>query len=130
MDISVSKLTSDVRKDFYKVHCKGNGLDWCQCVAWWCPSWKEFASRKAEENKTQRDFLFDQGVYDGYLLYESGRPIGSMQVGQRDRLKKLCKQYGLKPSPTVWSGGAGSIRMKNGFLSLQKKRPITLMFSL
>ena len=103
MNVSIFKLAPNVRKDFYKVHCKDNGLDWCQCVAWWCSSWKEFANRKAQENKIQRDSLFDQGIYDGYVLYEKGRPIGSMQVGQRDRLKKLCEQYDSRPNPKVWA---------------------------
>jgi GNAT superfamily N-acetyltransferase len=99
MKIEVRKLCEATKNDFYKVNCESNGLGWCNCVAWWCPTWDEFKDRTEAQNRIQREDLFARGEFDGYVLYADGVAIGWSQVGARDRLTKLCSQYDLKPSP-------------------------------
>jgi len=69
MKISVQKLSEANRDDFYKVHCAKNGEGWCNCVAWWTPTWEKWDERTAEQNRELRNQLFDQGEYDGHILY-------------------------------------------------------------
>jgi hypothetical protein len=102
MTLAVKRLTKESVADFFQVNCESNGLGWCNCVAWWC-SWKEFGGRTAEQNKAQRESLFNSGEYDGYLLYEDGKPIAWSQCGPARRLKKLCDTYKLIPEPTTWA---------------------------
>jgi GNAT superfamily N-acetyltransferase len=99
MRIEVRKLSPTTKDDFYNVNCQANGLGWCNCVAWWCPTWDEFKDRTEAENRKQRETLFSKGEYDGYVLYVDGAPVGWSQVGLRDRLQKLYSQYGLESSP-------------------------------
>jgi len=55
------------------------------------------------ENRELREELFQKDQYDGYLLYVDDRPAGWCQCGQRDRLKKLVRQYGLAPDERIWA---------------------------
>lgn len=87
--------------DFYRVHSKANGADWCFCTAWWVPTWEGWGDRTAEENRAFRDSLFAQGMYDGYLLYADDEPVGWCQCGKRDRLTKLVESHGLQPDSDV-----------------------------
>lgn len=103
MNISVKKISPSTKSDFYKIHCKENGYEWCNCVAWWCPTWDEFKNRTETQNREQRESLFSQGEYDGYVLYDNNEPIGWSQVGKRDRLSKLCQQYDLILSPDTYA---------------------------
>jgi len=103
MQLTVRAIDQSLREDFYKVHCERNGEGWCNCVAWWTPSWEGWGNRSAKENQKLRDDLFDQGQYDGFLLYGDDRPVAWCQCGLRDRLLKLCGQYHLDPDPTVWA---------------------------
>jgi GNAT superfamily N-acetyltransferase len=91
------------KRDFYKVHCAMNRAAWCFCVAWWVPTWDDFSQRQAMQNYQFRDRLFERGEYDGYLLYIDGRPVGWSQVGPRDRLEKLTREYELAADPHVWA---------------------------
>jgi GNAT superfamily N-acetyltransferase len=72
-------------------------------VAWWVPSWDGWGERTGEANHALRQDLFAQGQDDGYLLYEGGQPVGWAQVGPRDRLAKLVREYGLAPLPDAWA---------------------------
>ena len=77
---------------------------WCHCVAWWTPTWgRRWGERTAGENRALRERLFDQGQYDGYLLYVDNRAVGWCQCGPRDRLTKLCRQFRLTSDPEVWA---------------------------
>lgn len=101
MKIEVRKLDNDLINDFYSLHCEKNGEGWCNCVAWWVPTWDGWDQRTKEQNRKFRDNLFAQGEYDGYLLYVDGVPAGWGQCGARDRLIKLCSQFSFLPDPSV-----------------------------
>lgn len=101
--IEVRRFEPARRADFDRLHCAAEGADWCQCVAWWAPTWPEFAARTAEENRREREALCARGEYDGYLLYEDGAPAGWCQAGPRDRLEKLVAQYRLTPDRAAWA---------------------------
>ena len=81
--------------DFDQIHAEAGACGWCQCVAWWVPSWVGWAERSAEENRALRERLFQDGEYDGYLLYWKGEPVGWMQLGPVGRLQKLWNGYHL-----------------------------------
>lgn len=101
--VEIARLDPSRRADFFRVHCDANGCGWCQCVAWWVPTWDGWGERTAGENRRLRDELFDRGEYDGYLLYVDGAPAGWCQAGPRDRLAKLVRQYGRPPEPETWA---------------------------
>lgn len=103
MNLGVRPLDSFLRQDFFRLHSDENGCGLCQCVAWWVPVWDGWSDRTAEENRALRESLFDQGQYDGYLLFADEEPIGWAQVGRRDRLGKLVREYSLPPEPTTWA---------------------------
>ncbi len=103
MNISVQKITKSNRNDFSKLHCEKNGEGWCNCVAWWVPTWNGWGERTAEQNLKLRNELFDQGEYDDYILYTDGELVAWCQCGPRDRLKKLVSQYSLEPSSETWA---------------------------
>lgn len=102
MSLIVKRLIKETVPDFYQVNCKSNDLGWCNCVAWWC-GWKEFEGRTADQNRLHREKLFQEGQYDGYLLYENGEPIGWSQCGPARRLEKLCETYKLDSESEAWA---------------------------
>ncbi len=103
MTVQVARCGPENRPDFYRVHCAANDTGWCFCVAWWVPTWDGWGERTAEQNRVLRESLFEQGEYDGYLLYVDHEPVGWYQAGPRDRLEKLCRVYELTPDPAAWA---------------------------
>ena len=103
IQLKLSRFSAKNRGDFNTVQCTDSKNGWCQCVAWWVPTWQGFSDRTAEENLQLRDQLCDRGEYDGYILYVDTKPTGWVQAGPRDRLSKLTEQYKLKPDPDVWA---------------------------
>ena len=103
MNRKVIRFGPDNRADFYSVHCAHNRAGWCFCVAWWVPTWDGWGERSAADNRSLREDLLGRGEYDGYLLFVDGKPAGWCQVGQRDRLAKLTKQFGLVSDPETWA---------------------------
>ena len=105
--ITVRRLEPALREAFFALHCEANGGGWCNCIAWWVPTWDGWGDRTAEGNRALREELFDRGEYDGYLLFveEGGgeQPVGWCQVGPRDRLTKLARQFALEPAPDTWA---------------------------
>ncbi|MBI1729520.1 GNAT family N-acetyltransferase [Candidatus Acetothermia bacterium] len=99
----VRRFDSKCHSDFFELHSAPNGGGWCNCVAWWVPTWEAWRDRRAEENQALRESLCSRGEYDGYLLYVNNEPVGWCQVGPRDRLEKLRNQFGLKPDPKSWA---------------------------
>ncbi|OGF55263.1 MAG: hypothetical protein A2Z21_09280 [Candidatus Fraserbacteria bacterium RBG_16_55_9] len=91
------------RSDFFRLHSEANAAGWCHCIAWWVPTWEGWGERSASENRRLRDELCDRGEYDGYLLYVDGDPVGWCQIGPRDRLVKIVRQYQLFPDPKTWA---------------------------
>ena len=72
-------------------------------MAWWVPTWDGWGERTEEQNRALRGELCGRGEYDGYLLYVDGSPLGWCQVGPRDRLEKLTRQFKLAPDPATWA---------------------------
>ena len=103
LELDVRRMERERRPDFDRIHCGANGADWCHCVAWWVPTWEGWGDRTSEENLALRNELFGQGVFDGYLAYQGGEPVGWCQVGPRDRLRKLVEQFDLAPDPAAWA---------------------------
>lgn len=93
--LAVHPLDAGRVPDFRTLHSRCGADGWCQCVAWWVPTWAGWGDRTAAENRELRDQLFARGEYDGYLLYEGRTPIGWMQVGPVGRLPKLWNSYRL-----------------------------------
>jgi GNAT superfamily N-acetyltransferase len=91
--IKVKKLTSDLVPDFFRLHSEANGMAWCNCVAWWVPTWEEFESSSSESNRRLREELFERGEFDGYLIYDDLEPVGWCQVGLKNRLPKLIQHF-------------------------------------
>lgn len=103
MQVSVRPVDAGRRADFFRVHCSANNSGWCNCVAWWTPTWEDWGERTADENRALRDRLFDEGNFDGYLMYVDGKAVGWCQCGRRDRLEKLRRSYKLESDPAVWA---------------------------
>lgn len=89
--------------DFWRLHSDENQAGWCFCTAWWVPTWEGWSERSTEDNRHLRANLLQRGEYDGYLLYIDGAVAGWCQVGQRDRLRKLTRQFDLAPDPDMWA---------------------------
>ena len=103
MKTAIARLSRDNLPDYFQVHSKANGADWCFCSAWWVPTWDGWSERTAEANLAVRREHFSQGIFDGYLFYADNQPMGWCQVGPRDRLEKLQAAYDLSPDPEVWA---------------------------
>ena len=101
--IRIERFDKNCRADFFELHSEKNGGGWCYCVAWWVDTWENWGQRTASENRRYREGLLDEGNYDGYLAYILDKPVGWCQVGPRDRLKKLVRQFDLKPDPDAWA---------------------------
>ncbi len=103
MHRQVHRFDPSHRADFFRLHSEANGCGWCFCVAWWAPTWDGWGERTTEENRALRKLLLDRGEYDGYLMYVNDAPVGWCQVGPRDRLDKLVRQFDLAPDPDIWA---------------------------
>jgi GNAT superfamily N-acetyltransferase len=89
--------------DFRRLHSDANGAGWCQCVAWWVPTWDGWVERTARQNAELRQRLCDDGRYDGLLAYDGDEPVGWCQLGPRGRLPKLARQLELEPDDPTWA---------------------------
>lgn len=90
------------RADFFRLHDDLCSIG-CYCTAWWVPTWEEWGARTPAQNRALREDLLARGQTDGYLLYVAGAVAGWCQVGPRDRLPKLVRQFDLAPDPAVWA---------------------------
>ena len=102
-ELSVERFGPALHEDFRRLHSDANDAGWCRCVAWWVPTWDGWGERTAQENAALREELCDAGEYDGLLAYEGRDPVGWSQVGPRDRLEKLVRQFELEPEPGAWA---------------------------
>ncbi len=103
MALIVARLDRDRIADLDRLFDADAGCAWCRCVAWWVPSWDGWGERSAEQNRDLRGELSARGEYDGYLAYQDDEPVGWCQVGPRDRLVKLARQFELDPDPAAWA---------------------------
>jgi GNAT superfamily N-acetyltransferase len=99
--LTIARMDAGRVADFDALHC--GDASWCQCAAWWVPTWDGWGERRAADNRAVREALWARGEYDGYLLYADGAPAGWCQVGPRDRLAKLVAQFALPPAPRTWA---------------------------
>jgi len=79
MDLTLRKLSPENINDFWSIH-DGSACNGCYCVAWHVPTWDGWGERSAEQNRQLRHDLFAQGIFDGFLLYKDGGPIGWCQL--------------------------------------------------
>ncbi len=103
MEFKVVPVDAENKDDFYKIHCDENDAGWCYCVAWWTTTWDAWGLRTAEGNRIRRDQIFEQSIFDGYLLYSDGKPIGWCQCAPRDYFIKLLDQYKLPLDPDMYA---------------------------
>ncbi len=103
MILKVLPLDENREEDFFKLHSHDCQEGWCYCIAWWTTSWKVWGMRTGEENRRRREQLFQQHIYDGYLLYDGTKPIGWCQCAPRDYFTKLRNQYNLPEDPRVYA---------------------------
>jgi GNAT superfamily N-acetyltransferase len=103
MRYEVRPLSPELRDEFFHLHSDAHDGGWCYCVAWWVDTWDGWGDRTAGENRSFREALFDRGEYDGYLLFADAAVAGWCQVGPRDRLEKLVRQFQRPADPEVWA---------------------------
>jgi GNAT superfamily N-acetyltransferase len=103
MQFSIHKLDVTRREDFFKLHGAHDAGGECFCTAWWVTTWQEWSERTAEQNRELRRRLFDDNIFDGYLLYDGEEPVGWCQCCRRDMLPKIGQTYRLAPDSDTWS---------------------------
>lgn len=103
MEIIIKPLNQTLRADFFRLHSKETGCDWCNCTAWWVPTWEEFSENSRETNLKVREDLFKKNCSDGFLFYKDNQVIGWCQCFQRDAFAKLVKQYSLEPDKEIFA---------------------------
>lgn len=106
--VSVERLSASTIGQFRTLHDGDDG--WCQCVAWWVPSWNGWGERNADENAQLRQSLFDRGIFDGYLIHASGQTAGWCQAWRRDEFDKIASQFGVEKDAGAWMIGCVLIK--------------------
>lgn len=100
--LKLSRLSREVKDDFYKVHRAGEYGEFCLCGFWWMENVNNWDKRTEEEACVQREALFARGIEDGYLLYQNEEPVGWCQACQRDQLPHLVNKFHFLPEPETW----------------------------
>jgi GNAT superfamily N-acetyltransferase len=103
--VTIKRLSRDRESEFARIHCDETGNGWCQCVAWWVPTWDGWGGRTAAQNLELRERLFRDGVHDGYFVYSDGELAGWIQVWKRDAFPKLAAQFGVASNEDAWMIG-------------------------
>jgi GNAT superfamily N-acetyltransferase len=103
--VTIKRLNADNEAEFARIHCDATGNGWCQCVAWWVPTWDGWGERSAAQNAALRTKLFGDGVHDGYLIYSGGELAGWCQAWRRDAFAKLAVQFGVASDDDAWMIG-------------------------
>ncbi len=104
-EVTVKRLNRGNEADFARLHCDATGNGWCQCVAWWVPTWEGWSERTAEQNLALRRKLFGDGVHDGYFVSVDGTLAGWIQAWKRDAFAKLATQFGVTSDEDAWMIG-------------------------
>ncbi len=100
--LEVFPLTPLLEPDFFRFHKNFPDGERCYCTAWYVEVRAEWRERNDRENRRHRQALFDNGVYDGYLLYYDEDPIGWCQVVRRDDIPKIMTEFQRLPEPDTW----------------------------
>jgi GNAT superfamily N-acetyltransferase len=103
--ITVHRLSAANEAEFARIHCDATGNGWCQCVAWWVPTWEGWGERSAEQNRALREKMLRDGVHDGYFVYAGGALAGWVQAWKRDAFAKLATQFGAASDEDAWMIG-------------------------
>ncbi len=101
--VSIKRLSRESEIEFAYIHRAEHG--WCQCVAWWAPSWDGWSERTSEQNGALRRKLFASGVHDGYLIYADTAQAGWCQAWKRDAFVKLAAQFNVSSHEDAWMIG-------------------------
>jgi len=102
VSLSITRFAHENIGAFHALH---GTAGWCFCVAWWVETWEGWGKRTADENRALRSRLAEDGIFDGYLAFADGKPVGWCQALARDRLTKLRTQFNLMPDPATWAIG-------------------------
>jgi len=103
--VTIKRLCRNTESEFARVHCDATGNGWCQCVAWWVPTWDGWGERTAAQNRALRQTLLGDGVHDGYFVYANGALAGWVQAWKRDAFPKLAAQFGVASDEDAWMIG-------------------------
>ncbi len=103
--VAIHRLSASNETHFARIHCDQTGNGWCQCVAWWVPSWEGWGERTAAQNLELRQKLTRDGVYDGYFIHADGALAGWVQAWRRDAFAKLATQFGVTSDEDAWMIG-------------------------
>lgn len=103
--VTIKRLSHENEAEFARVHCDATDNGWCQCVAWWVPTWEGWGDRSAEQNLALRRKLLSDGVHDGYFIYADGALAGWAQAWKRDAFAKLATQFGVVANDDAWMIG-------------------------
>jgi hypothetical protein len=95
--LRIERFRPELRHAFDRLHSDENDAGWSRCVAWWVPTSDGWGERTAADNAALREALCERGEYDGLLAIENAEPVGWCQLGSRDRLEKLIRQFELGP---------------------------------
>ncbi len=104
-DVTIKRLSLERESEFAHIHCDETGNGWCQCVAWWVPTWDGWGERTAAQNLSLRQGLFRDGIHDGYFVYSGGALAGWVQAWKRDAFTKLATQFGVASDEDAWTIG-------------------------
>lgn len=102
MNVAVTRFGPEHVAAFDALH---GTAGWCFCVAWWVETWEGWSKRTAGDNRALRKRLIDDDIFDGYLGFADGKPVGWCQALPRDRLTNLRRQFDLTPDDATWAIG-------------------------
>jgi GNAT superfamily N-acetyltransferase len=103
--VTIKRLTHENEAEFARIHCDATGNGWCQCAAWWVPTWEGWGERTPAQNLALRQKLFSDGVHDGYFVYADEALAGWVQAWKRDAFAKLATQFSVTSDDDAWMIG-------------------------
>lgn len=103
--VTIHRFSAANENEFARIHCDATGNGWCQCVAWWVPTWEGWGERTAAQNLELRQALARDGVHDGYFIHADGALAGWIQAWKRDAFAKLATQFGVTSDEDAWMIG-------------------------
>ena len=103
MNFSIKKLDASRKDDFFRIHNAACDMGQCYCTAWWVSTWDEWPDRTSDQNLMLRNEIFQDKIYDGYILYADDEPVGWCQCCPRDMMPKIRQTYNLVPDHRVWA---------------------------
>ncbi len=87
----LEKLSTENFVDFISLF-ESHECDKCYCMAWHRKSWDDF-NPTIEQNLNDRKRMVDDGICDGFLVYDKDFFIGWVQVARAILLQNLVDMY-------------------------------------